>query len=52
MPGRPYLSAFQVNDAPKESDRDSLGVTLDFRLSARDRIASARVVPLGDLPAA
>lgn len=39
VPGRPYLSAFQVNDAPKESSRDSLGVTLDFRLSARDRIA-------------
>ena len=39
VPGRPYLSAFQVNDAPKESDRDSLGVTLDFRLSARDRLA-------------
>lgn len=37
--GRPYLSAFQLNDAPKESDRDSLGVTLDFRLSARDRLA-------------
>ena len=39
VPGRPYLSAYQVNDAPKESDRDSLGVTLDFRLSPRDRIA-------------
>eukprot|EP01035_Chromulina_nebulosa_P048656 gene48656-66050_t len=39
VPGRPYLSAYQVNDAPKESDRDSLGLTLDFRLSARDRLA-------------
>ena len=39
VPGRPYLSAFQLNDAPKESDRDSLGVTLDFRLSPRDRVA-------------
>ncbi|MEY2878385.1 MAG: hypothetical protein RLZZ15_765, partial [Verrucomicrobiota bacterium] len=39
VPGRPYLSAFQVNDAPKESDRDSLGVTLDFRLSPRDRVS-------------
>ncbi len=39
VPGRPYLSAFQVNDAPKESDRDSLGVTLDLRLSPRDRLA-------------
>lgn len=39
VPGRPYLSAYQVNDSPKESSRDSLGVTFDFRLSARDRIA-------------
>jgi len=39
VPGRPYLSAYQVNDAPKESSRDSLGVTLDFRLSPRDRVA-------------
>ncbi len=38
-PGRPYMSAYQVNDAPKESSRDSLGLTLDFRLSARDRAA-------------
>ncbi|WP_414661785.1 TonB-dependent receptor [Horticoccus sp. 23ND18S-11] len=39
VPGRPYLSQFTIQDAPKESSRDSLGVTLDFRLSARDRIA-------------
>ncbi|MBI5768480.1 MAG: TonB-dependent receptor [Verrucomicrobia bacterium] len=38
-PGRPYLSQFTLADAPKESSRDSLGLTLDFRLSARDRIA-------------
>jgi TonB-dependent receptor len=38
-PGRPYLSQFTVGDSPKESDRDSLGVTLDFRLSQRDRLA-------------
>jgi TonB-dependent receptor len=38
-PGRPYLSQFTLQDAPKESSRDSLGVTLDFRLSARDRLA-------------
>ena len=38
-PGRPYLSQFTLQDAPKESSRDSLGVTLDFRLSPRDRIA-------------
>ena len=38
-PSRPYLSAFTIQDAPKESDRDSLGLTLDFRLSAHDRLA-------------
>ncbi|MBL9187696.1 MAG: TonB-dependent receptor [Opitutaceae bacterium] len=38
-PGRPYLSQFTLQDGPKESDRDSLGLTLDFRLSAHDRIA-------------
>ncbi|MSU51483.1 MAG: TonB-dependent receptor [Opitutus sp.] len=39
VPGRPYLSAYTVQDAPKESSRDSLGVTLDFKLSHYDRIA-------------
>jgi TonB-dependent receptor len=38
-PDRPYLSAYQYTDAPKESARDSLGITLDFRLSAYDRIS-------------
>ncbi len=38
-PDRPYLSQYTIQDGPKESDRDSLGLTLDFRLSARDRIA-------------
>jgi hypothetical protein len=38
-PDRPYLSQFTIQDGPKESDRDSLGLTLDFRLSARDRLA-------------
>ncbi len=38
-PGRPYLSAYQYTDAPKESARDSLGITLDFRVSAYDRIS-------------
>lgn len=36
---RPYLSAYTVQDAPKESSRDSLGVTLDFRLSHYDRLS-------------
>ncbi|MBI5693736.1 MAG: TonB-dependent receptor [Verrucomicrobia bacterium] len=38
-PDRPYLSAYQYTDAPKESQRDSLGLTLDFRVSAYDRIS-------------
>ncbi len=38
-PGNPYLSAYQYTDSPKESARDSLGLTLDFRLSAYDRIS-------------
>lgn len=38
-PGRPYLSAYQYTDSPKESGRESLGVTLDFRLSSYDRIS-------------
>jgi TonB-dependent receptor len=39
VPGRPYLSQFTIQDAPKESDRDSLGLTLDFRLGAHSRLA-------------
>ncbi|MEY4090301.1 MAG: hypothetical protein RJB55_2572, partial [Verrucomicrobiota bacterium] len=39
VPGKPYLSAYQYTDSPKESQRDSLGVTLDYRLSAHDRIS-------------
>ena len=39
VPGKPYLSAYQYTDSPKESQRDSLGVTLDFRLSPRDRLS-------------
>ena len=38
-PGRPYLSAYQYTDAPKESDRESLGITLDFRLFTYDRFS-------------
>ena len=39
VPGRPYLSAYQITDAPKESARESLGLTLDFRLGRYDRIS-------------
>lgn len=38
-PGRPYLSAYTVQDAPKESARESLGLTLDFKLSRYDRVS-------------
>jgi len=38
-PGSPYLSAYQYTDAPKESGRESLGLTLDFRLSDYDRVS-------------
>ena len=39
VPGRPYLSAYTLTNAPKETSRNSFGGTLDFRLSAADRIA-------------
>ena len=39
IPGQPYLSAYQVTDAPKESWRDSLGLTFDFKISRTDRIS-------------
>ena len=38
-PDRPYLSAYTLTDAPKESSRDSLGLTLDFKLSPYDRLS-------------
>ena len=37
-PDRPYLSQFLIQDAPKVTTRRSVGVTLDFRLSSRDRV--------------
>ena len=39
VPSRPYLSAFTLQDSPKVTARDSLGITLDFKLTARDRLA-------------
>lgn len=35
----PYLSAYQINNAPKETTRESLGLTLDFKVSDYDRIS-------------
>ena len=39
VPGRPYLSAYTITDAPKESSRDSLGLTIDGKLTPYDRLA-------------
>lgn len=36
---RPYLSAYQITDSPKETRRESFGLTFDFRLSPRDRLS-------------
>jgi len=36
---RPYLSSYQITDSPKETARASLGLTLDFKLSATDRLS-------------
>lgn len=36
---RPYLSAYQITDSPKETRRESFGLTLDFKLSAHDRLS-------------
>ncbi|MEO6246811.1 MAG: carboxypeptidase regulatory-like domain-containing protein, partial [Opitutaceae bacterium] len=38
-PDQPYLSRYSFEDGGKFTTRLSLGVTLDFRLSERDRIA-------------
>lgn len=36
---RPYLSSYNITDSPKETARESLGLTLDLKLTARDRIS-------------
>lgn len=40
-PGNPYLSAYQVRVSPNSITRSSLGLTLDYRLSDRDRLSYA-----------
>jgi iron complex outermembrane receptor protein len=37
-PDRPYLSAYQVQDAPKVTTRRSVGASVDYKLTARDRV--------------
>ena len=38
-PDRPYLSGYVVQDAPKVTTRRSLGATVDYKLTASDRVA-------------
>ncbi len=38
-PDRPYLTSYVVRDGGKETTRNSLGATLDYRLSANDRLS-------------
>jgi len=37
-PGNPYLSQYQVQDAPKVTTRRSIGASIDFRFFAYDRV--------------
>lgn len=37
---QPYLGRFNVSNGPKQTDRTSLSVTADFRLSPRDKISA------------
>ena len=38
---RPYLSQFLIQDAPKVTTRRSLGATVDYKLTAHDRVTFA-----------
>ena len=40
-PDRPYLSQFLIQDAPKVTTRRSVGATVDYRLTASDRVTFA-----------
>ncbi len=40
-PDRPYLSQFLIQDAPKVTTRRSVGATVDFRVTERDRVTFA-----------
>jgi TonB-dependent receptor len=37
-PGNPYLSAYQVQDAPKVTTRRSVGASIDYKFTPRDRL--------------
>jgi TonB-dependent receptor len=36
--GQPYLSSYRVQDAPKVTTRRSIGASVDYRFTARDRV--------------
>jgi TonB-dependent receptor len=38
-PDRPYLTDFTIGDQPKLTKRNSFGVTLDFKVTPRDRLS-------------
>ncbi len=38
-PGNPYLSAYQVQDAPKVTTRRSIGASIDYKFSTYDRVS-------------
>ena len=40
-PDRPYLSQFLIQDAPKVTTRRSVGATVDFKLTPKDRVTFA-----------
>ena len=37
-PGNPYLTGYQVQDAPKVTTRRSIGASIDYKFTPRDRI--------------
>ena len=38
-PGHPYLSAYQVQDAPKVTTRRSVGASIDYKFTPYDRVS-------------
>ena len=37
-PGNPYLTGYQVQDAPKVTTRRSIGASIDYKFTAHDRV--------------
>ena len=38
-PDRPYLTGYLIRDQPRQTRRSSAGITVDYRLSPRDRVS-------------